>query len=81
MSKKLPTFDEALEQVETLIEQIEHGEIGLEEALDAYEKGAGLIKHCRTILDKAEQRVSELQVDLVNNEVSERRQEGQSEPD
>jgi exodeoxyribonuclease VII small subunit len=53
-------FEEALEQVEAIIEKVESGQIGLEEAIAQYERGAALILRCRKILDRAEQRVQEL---------------------
>lgn len=55
-----PTFEDALEQVEAIIERIERGEVGLEESLAEYERGVELIKKCRGILERAEQRVEEL---------------------
>lgn len=55
-----PGFEESVEQVEALIDQIEQGEIGLEASVEAYEKGVALIKRCRGILDQAEQRITEL---------------------
>jgi len=53
-------FEDAIEQLETLIDQIESGQIGLEESLKRYEQGAALIKRCRTILDGAQQKIAEL---------------------
>ena len=60
MAKKEPTFEEALDQLEGLIAQIESGDVGLEEAIDRYEDGAKLVKRCRAILDRAEARIQEL---------------------
>lgn len=57
------TFEQAIGQLENLIEKIESGEVGLEEALKHYESGSKLIKHCRSILDVAEKRISELTID------------------
>lgn len=54
------SFEEALERIESIVEQIESGQIGLEESISAYERGVGLIRRCRSILDRAEQRVEEL---------------------
>ncbi len=54
------TFEEALESLESIIEKIESGEIGLEESITQYERGVGLINRCRAILNRAEQRVEEL---------------------
>ena len=61
MAKKKPTFEEALEKLETIAGQIERGEIGLEESIAKYEEGMGLVRHCRDILGKAEHRIQKLQ--------------------
>lgn len=53
-------FDEALAQVEAIVERIESGQIGLEQSLDEYERGVALIRRCRALLASAEQRVEEL---------------------
>ncbi|MFW6061096.1 MAG: exodeoxyribonuclease VII small subunit [Phycisphaeraceae bacterium] len=53
-------FEHAMSELEQLVEQIESGEIGLEQALKRYERGIALIKRCRTVLDTAEQRIAEL---------------------
>lgn len=53
-------FEDALGQIESIIERIESGEIGLEEALGEYERGVGLIGHCRAKLEKARTRVEDL---------------------
>jgi len=54
------TFDEAVAQLEVIIEKVESGEIGLEQALSEYERGVKLIRRCRAILSQAEQRIEEL---------------------
>ncbi|MEM9167786.1 MAG: exodeoxyribonuclease VII small subunit [Planctomycetota bacterium] len=53
-------FDAALAELESIIERIESGEVGLEESLTAYERGVGIASRCRTLLERAEQRVTEL---------------------
>ncbi len=55
-----PSYEDAVDRVERLIDAIESGEIGLDESLKAFEEGMGLIKGCRARLEKAEQRVTEL---------------------
>ncbi|MEM6505790.1 MAG: exodeoxyribonuclease VII small subunit [Planctomycetota bacterium] len=57
------SFEQAIDKLEDLIEQIESGEVGLEEAIAQYEQGQALIKRCRGILDKAERRIVELTQD------------------
>lgn len=60
--KKL-SFEKAIEQLEAITDQIESGQIGLEESLKQYEQGMKLIKQCRTILDAAEKRITHLGTD------------------
>ena len=59
-----PTFEEAVAQVESIIEQIESGEMGLEDQIEQYAKGAELLKRCRDVLDRCEQRVEEISSEL-----------------
>ncbi|MGD9691605.1 MAG: exodeoxyribonuclease VII small subunit [Phycisphaerales bacterium] len=54
------TFEQALAQLEAIVDRIEAGEVGLEAAIADYEKGVALLKRCRSILDHAEQRITEL---------------------
>lgn len=54
------SFEDALEHVEGIIERIESGEVGLEASIDEYERGIGLLRRCRSILDRAEARVQTL---------------------
>ncbi|MEM8495564.1 MAG: exodeoxyribonuclease VII small subunit [Planctomycetota bacterium] len=54
------SFESALAELETLIERVESGEIGLEEAIAQYERGSALVKRCRSVLDVAEKRIAEL---------------------
>lgn len=62
---KLPNLEESLSEVSALIDKMEHGELTLEQSLDHFERGVGLIKHCQKILNEAEQKV---QILLQNNE-------------
>jgi exodeoxyribonuclease VII small subunit len=55
-----PDFEQALAQLESIIESIESGQIGLEKSITEYERGVGLIRRCRQVLERAEQRVEEL---------------------
>ncbi len=59
---KPPTFEEALAQLTGIVNAIEEGKTGLEDAVVEYEKGMKLIRHCRLILDTAEARIQQLQV-------------------
>lgn len=67
-----PSFEQALEQLETIVHQLEEGEIGLSEALDHYGKGVGLLKQCYTLLERAERRIELLSgVDAAGNPITE----------
>ena len=54
------TYEQAIAQLETIIDRIEQGEVGLEESLAEYRRGAALLRRCRGILDVAEQQIEEL---------------------
>jgi len=58
--KKEPTFEENLEKLQKVMEQVEQGELGLEDTIKQFEEGMGLIKKCRDILDSAELRINKL---------------------
>jgi exodeoxyribonuclease VII small subunit len=51
------TFESAMEEIEQVVEQIESGELSLEESLAAYEKGVGLVKFCYQKLNEVEKRI------------------------
>ncbi|MDP7069870.1 MAG: exodeoxyribonuclease VII small subunit [Phycisphaerales bacterium] len=44
-------FEEAIGELESIIEQIDAGEIGLEEAMEAHRRGTALVARCRQVLD------------------------------
>ena len=54
------SFEERIEKVEAIIDRIDAGEIGLEEALTEYEQGMAHIRRCKEVLERAQQRVEEL---------------------
>jgi exodeoxyribonuclease VII small subunit len=54
------SFEQAVGELESIIERIEQGEVGLEQSLDEYRRGATLIKRCRDILDVAEQQIQKM---------------------
>jgi len=53
-------FSQALQQLETLLAQLESGEIELEEAMELFEQGSAIAERCRKMLANAEQRLEEL---------------------
>ena len=50
-------FETALEELEVVVEQLETGELSLEDSLEAFEKGVGLVKFCSQKLDEVEKKV------------------------
>lgn len=55
--EKKPKFEEALARLERIVTEIEEGKVSLEESIDKYAEGIKLVKHCRGILDAAEQKI------------------------
>ena len=51
------SFEDALAELEQILADIEHGELGLEESLLKYERGNFLIHHCRGVLNTAEKQI------------------------
>jgi exodeoxyribonuclease VII small subunit len=54
------TFEAALAQLEGIVEQLESGELPLEDALTAFERGVALSRRCAGELDVAERRIEVL---------------------
>lgn len=50
-------FEQSLDELEQLVEKMEHSEMSLEDSLAAYERGVGLYRRCQTALEQAELRV------------------------
>jgi exodeoxyribonuclease VII small subunit len=50
-------FESAMRDLEALVEQLEQGDLPLEESLAAFERGVMLTRSCQTALTEAEQKV------------------------
>ena len=60
MARKEPSekkFESALEDLEQVVEQLESGDLALEDSLAAFEKGVGLVKFCNQKLNEVEKKV------------------------
>ena len=53
-------FEDALQELESLVENLERGELSLEESLRQFERGIQLARQCQQSLAQAEQRVQVL---------------------
>lgn len=54
------SFEEALKQLESIVEKLEKGEIPLEESLKLFEEGIHLIRLCQEKLEGVEKRIEKL---------------------
>lgn len=57
------SFEEALSELEEIVRGIESGEVDLDGAIQAYERGAALKEHCDTKLREAQEKVSKIKLD------------------
>ena len=53
----MPTFEESLKKLEVIVEQLEKGDLALEDSLKLFEEGVGLSAACKKELDEAEGKV------------------------
>ncbi len=54
------SYEDARDQLQEIIERIETGQIGLEQSMAQYERGAALYQHCKRIQDQVEQKFADL---------------------
>lgn len=59
-SQNGPRFEEALERLEELVEDLESGELALEDSIARFEEGQRLLGICTELLERAELRVREV---------------------
>jgi exodeoxyribonuclease VII small subunit len=51
------SYEEAIEELESIIGRMEQGETPLEDSLREYARGDALVRRCRQVLDQAQQRI------------------------
>lgn len=61
------SFEDALKQLETIVRELEQGNVPLERSIDMYERGSALRKHCDQLLQAAEAKVEKIQLDRDGN--------------
>ena len=61
------TFEQAIEELETIVKRLEDGKVPLEESVEIYERGETLKRHCEELLRKAEARVDKITTDVSGN--------------
>ena len=57
------SYEQAFNELQVVIDQLETGDKPLEETLDLYELGQTLYRHCTTLLEQAELKVQQLNAD------------------
>jgi exodeoxyribonuclease VII small subunit len=64
MPKSAPppkSFETAVSELESIVQEMESGNLPLEDALAHYQRGVNLLRYCQTTLNDAEQRVRVLE--------------------
>ncbi|MEN5275990.1 exodeoxyribonuclease VII small subunit [Brucella sp. TWI432] len=56
------SFEDALKQLEKIVDALERGDVPLEESIRIYERGEALKKHCDTLLKSAEDKVEKIRI-------------------
>ncbi len=54
------SFEESLEQLEEIVQKLEAGQGKLDQAIESYERGAALKRHCEAKLKEAQQKVDRI---------------------
>ena len=55
------TFEEAMNELEKLVESLDKGDISLDQAISAYDRGSQLKDHCQKKLNEAKMKVETIQ--------------------
>ena len=54
------SFEDALAELEGIVRRLESGQVKLDDAIQSYERGAQLKRHCERKLNEAQQRVDRI---------------------
>ncbi|MCM3215429.1 exodeoxyribonuclease VII small subunit [Niallia taxi] len=63
MAKNGLSFEEAMEELEKIVEKLEEGDVPLEEAINTYKRGMELSKFCHDKLKNVEEQLAEIVLD------------------
>ena len=58
--EKNQSFEEAMEDLEKIVSNLESGELSLDESLDNFKKGIDMANYCNSLLDDAEKTINVL---------------------
>jgi exodeoxyribonuclease VII small subunit len=56
-SEDAPSFETSLEELQSIVRELEDGSLGLEAALARFEQGVRLLRSCHKILEQTEQKI------------------------
>jgi len=56
------SFEQALEALERIVDDLEKGDVPLEKSIAIYERGEALKRHCDTLLKSAEAKVEKIRL-------------------
>ncbi len=54
------SFEDAMRELETIVQKLEQGQVSLEDSIKTYERGEVLKKHCEALLKNAEMRIEKI---------------------
>ncbi|HEY2394993.1 MAG TPA: exodeoxyribonuclease VII small subunit [Rudaea sp.] len=54
---RVAEFEQSLDELEQLVQRMEHGDLSLDDSLKTYERGIELYRNCQAALEQAELRV------------------------
>jgi exodeoxyribonuclease VII small subunit len=57
------SFEQAMKELETVVDQLERGDVALDASIQLYERGAALKKRCEQELARAEEKVAQITLD------------------
>ena len=57
---KKQTFEKSIQKLEEIVQDLESGDLPLEQAIQRFEEGMRLSKHCSKMLDETEEKISVL---------------------
>jgi exodeoxyribonuclease VII small subunit len=65
------SYEAALAELEQLVAQLESGQLPLDQLMSGYQRGAELLKFCRSKLDAIDQQISQIDGDQLKPWVQE----------
>lgn len=63
------SFEQALDELEKIVEALEQGNVPLDQSIGHYERGEKLRNHCRKLLAAAEDKVEKIRLDSEGKNV------------